>query len=654
MGAEVSVPEDEHPGVDAILQKFPFMEQYTNQLIMLEKHDQLHLVKTAWDFSQKDRIDGFFKQLEHLNAGYPGGLPKYITNAKELLLQNKNQENPFKGFTPEIPTGNTIQYGSEDFLRMEEAGLGVSHQVGFVLVAGGLGERLGYNGIKISLSPEITTGRCYIQLYIESILALQREASRRTGTDVVIPFAIMTSGDTHARTAKLLADSSNFGMVADQITLLQQEKVASLADEDAHLVADKEDPYKLETKPHGHGDVHTLMSNSGTAGKWLASGIQFIGFLQDTNALVFRSMIASFGVSSTEQLDCNSMTGPREPKREMGAIMRLKRADGTSITNNVEYSMLDALLIATGSPDGDVAGTDGSGLSPYPGNMNQLIFKLDNYIKSLESEEPGVAKTCPEFVNPKYKDATRTGFKKPTRLECMMQDLPRLFDDGAKVGFTTIMGNGLTAEREAAIAASWGAGTDAALIKSRISFYSPVKNNVKDAAGKQRKGQVPGCAAVGETDVYAAHCKVLLALGCNIGAPLPRTYGEGDEAITANDWPHISIAPALCLTTATLQEVFPTPGQVVVASGSTLVLDGPGKVIIESLELDGALRVTAEHPDSVVRIRGLKVKNGGCRFVPIDSDEPVEMLQIRGYKHVEDEVLEYKISDPHTVTIESS
>ena len=271
---------------------------------------------------------------------------------------------------------------------------------------------------------------------------------------------------------------------------------------------------------------------------------------------------------------------------------RLKRADGTSITNNVEYSMLDALLIATGSPDGDVAGTDGSGLSPYPGNMNQLIFKLDNYIKSLESEEPGVAKTCPEFVNPKYKDATRTGFKKPTRLECMMQDLPRLFDDGAKVGFTTIMGNGLTAEREAAIAASWGAGTDAALIKSRISFYSPVKNNVKDAAGKQRKGQVPGCAAVGETDVYAAHCKVLLALGCNIGAPLPRTYGEGDEAITANDWPHISIAPALCLTTATLQEVFPTPGQVVVASGSTLVLDGPGKVIIESLELDGALRVT--------------------------------------------------------------
>jgi len=27
----------------------------------------------------------------------------------------------------------------------------------------------------------------------------------------------------------------------------------------------------------------------------------------------------------------------------------------------------------------------------------------------------------PEFVNPKYTDGTRTKFKSPTRLECMMQ-----------------------------------------------------------------------------------------------------------------------------------------------------------------------------------------------------------------------------------------
>lgn len=31
----------------------------------------------------------------------------------------------------------------------------------------------------------------------------------------------------------------------------------------------------------------------------------------------------------------------------------------------------------------------------------------------------------PEFVNPKYADAAKSKFKKPTRLECMMQDHPK-------------------------------------------------------------------------------------------------------------------------------------------------------------------------------------------------------------------------------------
>ena len=43
-----------------------------------------------------------------------------------------------------------------------------------------------------------------------------------------------------------------------------------------------------------------------------------------------------------------------------------------------------------------------------------------------------------EFVNPKYTDATRTAFKSPTRLECMMQDLPWLLPLGAPVSFTVL------------------------------------------------------------------------------------------------------------------------------------------------------------------------------------------------------------------------
>ena len=41
-----------------------------------------------------------------------------------------------------------------------------------------------------------------------------------------------------------------------------------------------------------------------------------------------------------------------------------------------------------------------------------------------------------EFVNPKYLDKDKLIFKKPVRLECLMQDYPRVMDADAKVGIT--------------------------------------------------------------------------------------------------------------------------------------------------------------------------------------------------------------------------
>ena len=48
------------------------------------------------------------------------------------------------------------------------------------------------------------------------------------------------------------------------------------------------------------------------------------------------------------------------------------------------------------SPGGDVA--DASGFSPYPGNINILLFSLPRYAERLD-ETSGVV---PEFVNPKW------------------------------------------------------------------------------------------------------------------------------------------------------------------------------------------------------------------------------------------------------------
>lgn len=51
-----------------------------------------------------------------------------------------------------------------------------------------------------------------------------------------------------------------------------------------------------------------------------------------------------------------------------------KLTSGRTMVINVEYNQLDPLLRATGNPDGDVNGE--TGYSPFPGNINQVIFWL--------------------------------------------------------------------------------------------------------------------------------------------------------------------------------------------------------------------------------------------------------------------------------------
>jgi UDP-sugar pyrophosphorylase len=62
------------------------------------------------------------------------------------------------------------------------------------------------------------------------------------------------------------------------------------------------------------------------------------------------------------------------------------------------------------------------------------VLKADSYAAALEETQGIIA----EFVNPKYKDDTRTAFKSSTRLECMMQDFPHGLPPTANVGFTVI------------------------------------------------------------------------------------------------------------------------------------------------------------------------------------------------------------------------
>jgi UDP-sugar pyrophosphorylase len=59
--------------------------------------------------------------------------------------------NPFDNYKPEVPNGVELTPGTPEFDVYEELGLKELQHLCIVLIAGGLGERLGYSGIKIDL-----------------------------------------------------------------------------------------------------------------------------------------------------------------------------------------------------------------------------------------------------------------------------------------------------------------------------------------------------------------------------------------------------------------------------------------------------------------------------------------------------------------------
>lgn len=404
----------------------------------------------------------------------------------------------------------------------------------------------------------------------------------------------MTSGDTNDKTVALLKKNDYFGMDEDQITIVQQGKgVPALFDNDAHIALVSDEAYDIQMKPHGHGDIHALLHSHNVAKSWLEKGIEWTVFFQDTNGLAFHTLALALGVSSKRDLIMNSITCPRKAKQAIGAITKLTKGDEER-TINVEYNQLDPLLRATGHDDGDV-NDPSTGFSPYPGNINQLLFKLEPYVSALERTNG----LMPEFVNPKYNDEEKTVFKKPTRLECMMQDFPTVLEggDAARVGFTSLAGE---------------------------LCFSPVKNATADGVKLQQNGTHPGVAASGEQDQSNAVCEILRAMGCNVEKGSSVTF----SGIEVASGPDCVLKPSFGACKTEFKGKFPNPSAVKISGRSSLVLSGDG-LVVESLNLDGALVVECEDGASG-SIRDLSVKNKGWVKVA-DEDSADEVVLMRGY-----------------------
>ena len=585
--------------------------------------EQQMLINTLVENGQQHLFDGwdgpgrndeakarFLTSLAKIDGNYPGGLVGYISNARKLLAEAKAGENPFEGFVPEQPDQVDLTKFDETYDHYEALGMKQFEKTGMVLVAGGLGERLGYNGIKLDIPVEVLETTPYFAHYAACIRAMEaRMANPRP-----VPFIIMVSPDTAPKTLLALEANDYFGLKKEQVHILKQELVPAIADNDGALAL--EEKYKLVRKPHGHGDIHMLLHTTGTAARLEQEGIEHLLFIQDTNGQVFNALPAALGVSVEKGYDFNSIAVNRIPGEAVGGLAKLVRKD-KELTLNVEYNQLDPLLRATVSPEGDVPNEQGFSL--FPGNINVLVIRMASYVRILEASQGIIA----EFVNPKYADDTKSTFKKPTRLETMMQDLPKLFGPNEKVGVS---------------------------IFDRVWSFSANKNNIIDAAAKHAAGGTPESGATAESDFYLAGRTRLAAAGTTVDTAEVRLI----RGVPFTPGPKVLLRPSFAMT---LSEVREKISGCAVSGEATLIVDGKD-IQLEGVELSGASALVVKACEGAkVLVKG-SFSNAGYEQVELSdadmaSDRVPEYLRIRGYRFENRGAAVYEFDKPGDYVVEA-
>jgi len=577
----------------------------------LVENGQQHLFD-GWDGPGKagEEKAAFLESLAKIDSNYPGGLVGYIRNARKLLAEAKEGKNPFEGFVPEHPDTVDLTSINDVFVQYEGIGVRQFEKTGIVLVAGGLGERLGYNGIKLDIAVEVLECTSYLKHYASCLLAMEA----RMENPRPVPFIIMVSQDTGPKTIESLEANNYFGLRKEQVHLLRQELVPAIADNHGALALEKK--YELILKPHGHGDIHMLLHTSGLAARLAGEGIEYLMFIQDTNGPSFNTLPAALGVSVEKGYDFNSLAINRVPGEAVGGLAKLV-GNGREMTINVEYNQLDPLLRATISPEGDVANEQG--FSVFPGNCNTLVVRMASYVRILEESQGIIA----EFVNPKYTDETKRAFKKPTRLETMMQDLPKLFGPDEKVGVT---------------------------IFDRSWSFSPNKNNLADAAAKVAAGGPADASATAESDFYKSGRTRLQFAGMQVEPAeeisifgVPFTLG-----------PKVILRPSFAMSLAEGAEKI-EGGSI---SGDAALIVDCKDIRLEGVELSGTSAMVVKAGDGAkVTVRG-GFRNAGFELVKLtdaeraaESDVP-EYLKIRGYKFENRGASVYEFNEPGAYTVQ--
>lgn len=215
-------------------------------------------------------------------------------------------------------------------------------KVGAVLLAGGMGTRLGSDDPKGMYNIGLTKDVYIFQRLIENLMDVVKQA------ECWIPLYVMTSDKNHEATVNFLTEHKYFGYHKDYITFFMQE-MAPAADYEGKVYL--EEKWKISTSPNGNGGWYSSMHKWGIAQKAMADGVEWLNVFAVDNVLQRIADPCFVGAVIAKDCACGSKVVRKCAPDEKVGVMCLE--DGRP--SIIEYYELTDELANAKDENGDPA-----------------------------------------------------------------------------------------------------------------------------------------------------------------------------------------------------------------------------------------------------------------------------------------------------------
>ncbi|MDJ0868063.1 MAG: UDPGP type 1 family protein [Myxococcota bacterium] len=214
-------------------------------------------------------------------------------------------------------------------------------RVAVLLLAGGQGTRLGFDGPKGTFPIGPVSRRSLFELHVQKL----RGSRQRYG--VPIPLYLMTSPATDAATRDFFAKHDHFGLPAEDVVCFRQATLPALG-RDGRLLL--EAPDRIAESPDGHGGAFQALVARGAADDMERRGITTLSCFQVDNPLVPAADAVFLGLHARARAEMSAkVVRKREPGENLGTPVV---AAGRPAV--VEYTEIDETSRQARGADGEL------------------------------------------------------------------------------------------------------------------------------------------------------------------------------------------------------------------------------------------------------------------------------------------------------------